>query len=46
VEDDQEPDGDDAELLYRNPPLAYLHPGRFATLKETQAFPFPAGMKK
>ena len=40
------PDGDDAELLYRNPPLAYLHPGRFATLKETQAFPFPAGMKK
>ena len=40
------PDGDDAELLYRHPPLAYLHPGRFATLRETQAFPFPAGMKK
>ena len=40
------PDGDDAEQLYRHPLLAYLHPGRFATLKETQAFPFPAGMKK
>lgn len=40
------PDGDDAELLYRHPLLAYLHPGRFATLRDTQAFPFPAGMKK
>ncbi|MEE4173123.1 MAG: flavin reductase [Xanthomonadales bacterium] len=39
-------DGDDAQLLYRNPLLAYLHPGRFAVLRETQAFPFPAGMKK
>lgn len=40
------PDGDDAEMLYRHPLLAYLHPGRFASLRETQAFPFPAGMKK
>lgn len=43
---ERQPDRDDAQLLYRNPPLAYLHPGRFAVLQETQAFPFPAGMKK
>lgn len=39
-------DGDDAEMLYQHPLLAYLHPGRFAALRDTQAFPFPAGMKK
>lgn len=43
---ERHPDRDDAQMLYRHPPLAYLHPGRFAVLKETQAFPFPAGMKK
>ncbi len=43
---ERQADGDDAELLYRQPLLAYLHPGRFAVLRDTQAFPFPAGMKK
>jgi hypothetical protein len=26
--------------------LAYLHPGRFATIGDSFSFPFPAGMKK
>ncbi len=39
-------DGDDAELLLRAPLLAYLYPGRFATIDRSQAFPFPAGMRR
>jgi len=37
---------DDQDLIYDAPLLTYLHPGRFAVIKETNAFPFPAGMKK
>ena len=37
---------DDQELIFNNPLLSYLHPGRFAEIKETMAFPFPKGMKK
>ena len=37
---------DDQDLIYNAPLLTYLHPGRFAVIKETNAFPFPAGMKK
>lgn len=39
-------DRDDAALLLETPLLAYLHPGRFATIDSTQAFPFPAGMRR
>jgi len=39
-------DRDDAALLLEAPQLAYLHPGRFATIDATQAFPFPAGMRR
>ena len=37
---------DDQEMLYNHPLLSYLHPGRFAEIRETMAFPFPKGMKK
>jgi len=32
---------DDADLLERVGVLAYLHPGRFATVRDSLAFPFP-----
>jgi flavin reductase (DIM6/NTAB) family NADH-FMN oxidoreductase RutF len=34
---------DDAELVQDRPLLAYVHPGRFSTIRETDGFPFPAG---
>ncbi len=37
------PERDDAELLQDRPLLAYVHPGRFSTIRETDGFPFPAG---
>ena len=37
---------DDADLIRAAPVLAYLHPGRLALISDTQAFPFPAGMRK
>jgi flavin reductase (DIM6/NTAB) family NADH-FMN oxidoreductase RutF len=42
----RDPDTDDAELIRDAPVLAYLHPGRLAFVAETQAFPFPKGMRK
>lgn len=39
-------DRDDAELLMNAPQIAYLYPGRFAIIDRTQAFPFPAGMRR
>jgi flavin reductase (DIM6/NTAB) family NADH-FMN oxidoreductase RutF len=39
-------DRDDADVLLSVPQLAYLYPGRFAIVDETQAFPFPAGMRR
>lgn len=39
-------DAGDQALISKAPILAYLHPGRFATIEKTLAFPFPAGMKK
>ena len=39
-------DGDDQSLVHEAPLLAYLHPGRFATISDSLSFPFPAGMKK
>jgi flavin reductase (DIM6/NTAB) family NADH-FMN oxidoreductase RutF len=40
------PERDDQDLIYHAPILAYLHPGRFASLEETRSFPFPEGMKE
>jgi flavin reductase (DIM6/NTAB) family NADH-FMN oxidoreductase RutF len=39
-------DRDDADVLLGSPHLVYLYPGRFAVAAETQAFPFPAGMRR
>ena len=35
---------DDADLVKRVGLLAYLHPGRYATVRESLAFPFPADL--
>ncbi len=37
---------DDQEIVHDSPLLAYLAPGRFATIDRSNAFPFPAHMKK
>jgi len=40
------PDVDDADLLNRLAPLVYLAPGRFAIVRETHSFPFPADFRR
>lgn len=40
------PSHDDNETIYNHPQIAYISPGRFAIIDETQAFPFPANFKK
>ena len=37
---------DDQELIHDSPLMAYLAPGRFATIDRSNGFPFPADMKK
>lgn len=37
---------DDQELIHNAPLMAYLPPGRIATIKKSNAFPFPAKMKR
>lgn len=37
---------DDQELIHNAPLFAYLPPGRFATIGQSNAFPFPAEMKR
>lgn len=37
---------DDQELLHASPLFAYIAPGRFAAIERSNAFPFPADMKK
>jgi flavin reductase (DIM6/NTAB) family NADH-FMN oxidoreductase RutF len=39
-------DGDDQRLIADHPLLAYLHPGRYAAIAETLAFPFPANFER
>ena len=39
-------DVDDQEVVDASPLLAYLSPGRYATIDRSQAFPFPAGFQK
>lgn len=36
-------EGDDDRLLHDAPLLAYVDPGRFASVSDTHPFPFPAG---
>jgi flavin reductase (DIM6/NTAB) family NADH-FMN oxidoreductase RutF len=36
---------DDNDLIFNSPILAYLSPGRFTTIKDSKAFPFPAQFK-
>lgn len=40
------PDRDDAEILARLAPIAYLSPGRFSSPTESFSFPFPAGFSR
>lgn len=37
---------DDQDLIREAPLLTYVSPGRFATIRDTLAFPMPKGMKK
>lgn len=37
---------DDLQLIHEAPLMAYLPPGRFATISRSDAFPFPARMKR
>ena len=37
---------DDQELVHDSPLFAYLAPGRFAAIDRSNAYPFPANMKK
>ncbi|MDH3608366.1 MAG: flavin reductase family protein [Gammaproteobacteria bacterium] len=39
-------DGDDQQLLQQAPLLAYLYPGRFAEISNTQKMPLPKGFKR
>jgi len=38
-------DADDAELIRAQPLLAYIQPGRFASIGESLSFPFPADFR-
>jgi flavin reductase (DIM6/NTAB) family NADH-FMN oxidoreductase RutF len=42
----RDPDVDDADLLHAAPALAYLSPGRFASVSESHALPFPADFRR
>lgn len=37
---------DEQELIHNHPLFAYLPPSRFATIEASNAFPFPANMKR
>lgn len=39
-------DRDDQDVLGDRPPLVYLHPRRFAEIRESQGFPLPTGFKR
>jgi flavin reductase (DIM6/NTAB) family NADH-FMN oxidoreductase RutF len=41
----RDPERDDADLLRDSPLLAYLAPGRFATIDDTKAFPLPVDFR-
>lgn len=37
---------DDQEIIHDAPLMAYLYPGRFASIDRTYSFPFPAGFQR
>ena len=37
---------DDQDVIYASPLLAYLNPGRYASIGESYSFPFPAGFMR
>ncbi|MDJ0654726.1 MAG: flavin reductase [Xanthomonadales bacterium] len=39
-------DRDDQQLVHNSPLVSYLHPGRFFSIADSNAFPFPKDMKK
>jgi flavin reductase (DIM6/NTAB) family NADH-FMN oxidoreductase RutF len=39
-------DGDDADVIAGSPLLAYVSPGRFASIEETLSFPFPSDFRQ
>lgn len=39
-------DRDDQTLIFNSPLLAYVSPGRYATIDRSFSFPFPSGMRK
>ncbi len=39
-------DEDGQDQIHRSPLLAYLSPGRYTTIHESQAFPFPRGYQR
>lgn len=39
-------DADHREAIHNAPLLAYVHPGRYAVIDETQAFPFPSDFRR
>jgi hypothetical protein len=39
-------DRDSGEQLFYSPLLAYISPGRYATIRETAQFPFPEGFSR
>ena len=39
-------DQDDEDLVFSSPLLAYLYPGRFAEIADSNKLPFPAGFKR
>ena len=39
-------DRDAQEMIAHSPMLAYLHPGRFAEIVQTNAFPYHVGFKR
>ncbi len=42
----READKDEQQQLFNHPLLSYLHPGRYASIKETGVFPLPKDFKK
>ncbi len=42
----RDPDVDDHDMITRAPLLAYLYPGRFARISDSEAFPFHTGFKR
>jgi len=39
-------DRDDQEIIHESPLMAYLYPGRFASIDRSLSFPFPEGFKR